>query len=683
MEFEIFGKVTRQPNQREKQTKRISNQRYTIRLTRLCVYLAGIINVLLFIEFVLCHSEDRGQPPFFLKEDRDGESVYINNPEFPHRLFPKSIGRIVDPIRIPVEQNEETFRIFILGGSVAQGVPNPSFGFGRILEAMLRERYPQDRLEIINVSVPDGNSHLVLSIAEECVSIQPDLLILYMGNNEVTGPLNTDSLSERLFRRVDDPHLQKIHSNYRSNLRLIFDACYQSQTPLIVCTICVNLRDCPPFVSLHDSHIAASRLAEWETLYQRGIEAEKKSNDHDAMETYRQVMEIDPHYAELSYRIARLFFKQGDRERAESYFIQARDEDALRLRADSKINQIIREETGLWKGKGIELVDLNQYLTETNGIPGNDLFYDHIHFNFEGNYQIGHTLFERIEKILQMRHPDGEEGHLAIPSVERCKERLAYTIWDRYTSLDNAKKYLAKAPFTNQAGHAARMKQIETRLAALKKLMSLQLIHQCVAQYDSAIEMNPNDWRLYQNYGQLLMAAKRQNEAVKQYQKVVEKIPHHPEAHFDLGVAYLESGQYDEAIHCFENAIGLRPDYVNAFFNIAYTLDRQDKTNQAIAQYEKTLELDPQYADAHYQLGTIYRRREAWELAENHFREVIQIQPEATDAYISIGILYAKRNLFSTALEWFERALKMNPGDKNILRYIQAAQRQMEKQNPN
>ena len=33
-------------------------------------------------------------------------------------------------------------RIFVLGSSAAQGVPDPSFSFGRMLEVMLRERYP-------------------------------------------------------------------------------------------------------------------------------------------------------------------------------------------------------------------------------------------------------------------------------------------------------------------------------------------------------------------------------------------------------------------------------------------------------------------------------------------------------------------------------------------------------------
>ena len=53
-----------------------------------------------------------------------------------------------------------TIRVFVLGDSAAQGFPNPSFGFGRILEVMLRQRYPDVKFEVINVAMSAISSRL-------------------------------------------------------------------------------------------------------------------------------------------------------------------------------------------------------------------------------------------------------------------------------------------------------------------------------------------------------------------------------------------------------------------------------------------------------------------------------------------------------------------------------------------
>ncbi len=89
---------------------------------------------------------------------------------------------------MPVHKAPGTFRIFIMGESAAQGDPQPSYGAGRFLEGLLRERYPAAKFEVVNVAITAINSHVILPIARECARRDGDLWIVYMGNNEMVGP---------------------------------------------------------------------------------------------------------------------------------------------------------------------------------------------------------------------------------------------------------------------------------------------------------------------------------------------------------------------------------------------------------------------------------------------------------------------------------------------------------------
>jgi hypothetical protein len=87
----------------------------------------------------------------------------------------------------PAVKKAGTVRIFVLGESAAAGTPDPSFGFARILDVMLRQRHPGTDFEVINAAMRGINSHIVRRIAQECLQYEPDLLLLYMGNNEFVG----------------------------------------------------------------------------------------------------------------------------------------------------------------------------------------------------------------------------------------------------------------------------------------------------------------------------------------------------------------------------------------------------------------------------------------------------------------------------------------------------------------
>jgi len=127
-------------------------------------------------------------PSAIIECEVNGKACYCNNAKFAWQFFPPTIARESSPFAFPADKSNSTYRIFVLGASAAAGTPDGAFCFGRILQVMLRQQYPQANFEVITIAMPAINSHVVLEIAKDCAHHQADLFILYLGNNEVVGP---------------------------------------------------------------------------------------------------------------------------------------------------------------------------------------------------------------------------------------------------------------------------------------------------------------------------------------------------------------------------------------------------------------------------------------------------------------------------------------------------------------
>src|ERR1700733_1422910 len=108
----------------------------------------------------------------FEKVRLDGRDWLLNNEKFSLRFFPPELSRWPSPLMMEAAKPAGTCRIFIFCESAAQGDPEPSFGAGRYLEVLLRERYPGVNFEVVNTAITAINSHVIGPIARECAHDQ-------------------------------------------------------------------------------------------------------------------------------------------------------------------------------------------------------------------------------------------------------------------------------------------------------------------------------------------------------------------------------------------------------------------------------------------------------------------------------------------------------------------------------
>lgn len=470
-----------------------------------------------------------------------GRPAYCDNPSFVAPFFPQGMSRAPRPFVIPARKAPGTYRIFVLGESAAFGDPDPTYGFARYLEVMLRERFPQTEFEVINTSTTAINSHVLLPMIEDLAHYQPDLFVIYAGNNEVVGPfgpgtvltphsslpairagifLNSTRLGQlvgKLTRaskkdapgwhgmemfldrqvRADSRQMKPVYENFAANLRDMVAVARRSGAQVVISTVATNLKDCAPFASLHREGIRDDELRSWDGLVKRGADLESAGSYAEALKLYLSAADIDPQYAELQFRIARCLWALDDFAEAKERFVRAQDLDTLRFRADSRLNEIIRALAGT--GPGVSVVDAAAIFAgeSAHEVPGSELFYEHVHMNPRGNYVLARALLGQVDSMMPADLRRSAVSADDISEAE-CERRLAFTPYDRLRVAGLVLAKLERPPFTNQLNHSGELLRVKSEAEGTTNYPEI------VADYQWAIMQNPQDRLLHLNYGFLL-----------------------------------------------------------------------------------------------------------------------------------------------------------------------------------
>jgi tetratricopeptide (TPR) repeat protein len=654
---------------------------------------------------------------FLLKTDRG--NAYTTNQQFGWQFFPPAIARAPEVCEIPLRKSDNTYRIFVLGSSAAMGTPQPAFGLARMLEALLCQRYPGATFEVVNAAMTAINSHVALTIARECGRYQPDLFIVYAGNNEVIGPYGpgtvfgrfssslsliragmwlkttrTGQLVQNLMQpgtgrgkvpaqwtgmemfegnrvAADNSCMTKVYNHYRDNLSGICSAARQSGAKVVLSTVAVNLKDCAPFASLHRSGLGAAEEKPWEEHYQQGIELAAQGKHQAALDAWRRAEAIDDRFADLQFRMRVSLLASGQSDPAKQHFLLARDLDALRFRADTHINDVVRDLAAEQAGQEVFLVDAERVFAENErtpqGIPGSEWFYEHVHFRPEGNYLLATAVLRQIAEILPASIRSQASGRPLPATFDECCARLALSGRDRFQMLEDMAAMTDRPPFTEQLDHAQRLSATRTELNRLRLGdTSASALEQADKVYQSALNQSPDDLEIHQNYAHLLKQRGQFDRAIQQWQWLLERFPNMAKWHVELGVVLQESGQLDQAIAEFQQAMKLSPVVAPTVHqNIGTVRLKQNLPAEAEKEFRQAVALNPRMATAHNSLGVAIQQQGRTQDAVDCFRKAIEVNPSLGTAHSNLGTLLAAQNDLAGAREQFRLATTANPGDAN------------------
>ena len=692
----------------------------------ICVVVIPAV-VILLLELGLRAGGYGYSPAAIVKCEVEGRERYCDNIKFGRRFFPYNISRELDPFVLPVEKGENSYRIFVLGASAAKGIPMEAFSFSRILQEMLRQEYPGVNFEVINMGMAAINSHVVLEIAEDCARTEPDLFIVYLGNNEVVGPYGAGTVfaplsgnlslirmgialkgtrlgqllvglsksvgagkdQPAIWRglemylekqvRADDERLETVYHHFQRNLEDISRVARESGAEVIFCTVGSNLRDSPPFASLHREDLSGAETKRWEELYEEGAGNETAGKYTEAVEQYLAACKIDDSYADLQFRLGRCFWGMGDYDKALERYTEARRQDTLRFRADRRINEIIRKVAVQGGGEGVYLVDGVEVFEQGSpqGIAGEELFYEHVHLTFRGNYLLARAILRQVVGIFPERVRRHKSDTGSVLTESECAGRLAYTDWDRYKIYGNVlNDFIKKPPFTNQLYHDEEVRQKEENLKRLETDMTSQALKDSAAQYRRAIQRDNRDWYLHYKYGQILAEDMEDySAAVEEYRLVQKYFPHSWTGYDAMGSVLRGRGDFKGAIAQFEKAIQINPARAQTHYYLGWCYQKLGRIDKAKEYYLRTTRLRPNAVRAYNDIGQILYKQGKVAEAVKIIRKGLGFVPDSVVLHRNLGVLLYAQGRRDEAIKELRRALEIDPNSvetRTVLEKIQA-----------
>jgi tetratricopeptide (TPR) repeat protein len=436
--------------------------------------------------------------------------------------------------------------------------------------------------------------------------------------------------------------------------------------------------------------------------------AESQQSYEAAVQSYAEAAKFDPFSAETQFHWATCLLAQTNNVQAREHFEKARDYDALPFRADSRINQIIKETAGRYAGPDLVLSDAVALVSShsPSRIAGEESFYEHVHFNFDGNYRLAQAWADQVSHLLPASNTSTAKTDWA--SQELCERRLGLTDWNRYAVLEDMLGRLSQPPFPAQANHKAQLAALRAQIKELRQSMNETAATRARQLYQEALQAAPEDHRLHENFAEFCDLTGALQEAVAEWERVSQLIPQHHLAYFQTGRLLRRMGKLDEATKWLEQAVTLRPDLApgwlelgnihaargelelalkdyarekeltpqdyHVYYYIARVLSRQKQSPDAIQNFRQSLKLQPNYWEAHYALGEELAFSDQTSEARDEFQATLRQKPDYAPAHLNLGVALLKLGDADGALREFAETQRLEPQNQTAQSYIQHIQ---------
>lgn len=131
-------------------------------------------------------------------------------------------------------------------------------------------------------------------------------------------------------------------------------------------------------------------LEEFRDCYAKALALEVQTNHAEAGIILSGPRSLGPSFAELHFRWGACLDRMDQKAQAQEQFQLACDNDALPFRANTRINDIIRKLAKECAADALVFCDAEADLKRASpvGTAGDESFFEHVHFNFDGNYRL-------------------------------------------------------------------------------------------------------------------------------------------------------------------------------------------------------------------------------------------------------------------------------------------------------
>ncbi|AFM25119.1 tetratricopeptide repeat protein [Desulfomonile tiedjei] len=564
-----------------------------------------------------------------------------------------------------------TVRVFCFGGSTTYGHPfDGRTSFPRWLQDLLNAADPQHTYEVLNAGGISYASYRILPIIEETLKYQPDLMVVYTGQNEFlerrtysglldkpsgflalgarlesfhtfralqlllqpftsadrkTSPspkLSQDSRKPVLQGEVsaildrsaglelyhrDDVFAKGVEEHLDHNLRAIISTCTKAGVRLILVHPASNLKDFSPFKSESSPELSAADKREIMSNAGR-LEKVFESGDFQAtLQPIQELIEKDRLNAKLHFLHGRALLKAKQYDAARQAFVRAKDLDVCPLRCTSVLeNKIL----SVAKETKTVLVPFKDALDGKAAQSGD-------RSGIPGN-----------ESFLDHVHPTIENHQFLAEMILEEIRKNGFVKSTKTLSRDDIQVVYDKG-----------MSSLEPEYFGLRDL----------------------------NLAKTLRWAGKKEEARFALQKATEHLPDNIEIHKMLGSYYLEDGDHEKAITEYKTAVALSKEDPELMFSLAVAYYRSGKSSDAEGIYTKLINREKPLAEAYGNLAMMYLEQGRIADASALLKNALDQNPDASVLFSPYALALAMSDRVEEAVPWMIRAVDAEPGDSAAL----------------
>ncbi len=572
-----------------------------------------------------------------LEMEHDGQRYATTNREYAKRFFQRAGMPAPQPLWIPVEKEPGVKRVVLLGESAAAGFPLMGYNLARLVEVVWRERFPEQPVEVINLSVVAINSHVLRLFARESLALNPDLIVLYAGHNEVIGPFGpastfgqvkgigtlarfldvvretrtgraADRLAQRISERMidweegiwkgldefqevsiahDDPALDGMLHHVEANFRDIIERALSHEAKVLVCIPAVNLNDWPPLDSEPAAYGAQEVLA---------------AQYADALAGLRSALPV--------YEAAQIREAQSDMARAWPLYRLACDLDRKRFRADSRIRDLQRMLVDDYP-EHVGMVDADRWLHEENPTFSGDgkFFLEHVHLTFAGRVAVAALISDGMAALWEVQDPDDpgiepESWWKEFPLwYEIARERTLFTPYDETEMWWRIGDLLSMDVFATSVGVTDRLYAIAERVGQMRSRTPEEWDLTRLAEvYERASEKNADDPLLHFTAGRLFGVLQDYGRGREAFTRGFALQPNHRTARLNMARLELLSGDTQSAREAVADLYRFDHGGAGVVLLEASISLHEGMTNQAIHDLQRYLDMTPRDIPAWEQL---------------------------------------------------------------------------------
>ena len=434
----------------------------------------------------------------------------------------------------PVVKKTNTVRVFLIGGSVAEGFDD------LFLKTTLEDLIPDKNFEVINCGVAGYDSYREILVLKEILSYKPDLIIVFSGNNEFNfaNTINngrvyplayyTNKFLRRfwIYRKAQNRFSkwkaahgfikywspEQVFVKFERNIRSMARLAKSKEIATIFCALPINIRGCPP---------GANRPSNKEFI--SGLFLLEKKDYLAAIAEFNSFLKNNHNHSNDMfgfYFLGRAYEELREYVKARKCYLMALELDVCYSGRNAIIRRVCAEEGALLAYLDSAFINISQH-----GLPGQEQFLDSCHWYPTYDALVSQVIIRSIS-----------EG---VPGV--------------FSSINKVESFLSQYNFISPLEHKEGQDRGKALTATVGVLNVQTVNEQAIALFEQLYLMNPGLlWRLQYLKDSIKMELK--SAFIPQ---AIFGTLWWPRVLYHIGEAYRCLGLYSESLDYFNKAISL------------------------------------------------------------------------------------------------------------------------------